>query len=68
MEKTNQNEVFTNDNTIKAEEQAKVSELFKEVLEVITDTFVATYEVEGNSMIMRIPNGQKFRISVEGVN
>lgn len=68
MDKTNQTEEFTKENTMIIEKKAKVSDLFKEVLEVITDTFVATYEVEENSLIMRIPNGQKFRISVEGVN
>ena len=60
MERTKQNENFT-------KERARAEDLFQEVLEVITDTFVATYETEGNSIKMRIPNGQTFRILVEEV-
>lgn len=68
MEKTEKTMEFTNENAVETQVQAKVSDLFKEVVEVITDSFVATYEVKDNSLIMRIPNGQKFRISVESAN
>ena len=49
------------------EQKAKAEDLFEELVEVITDSFVATYETEGNALIMRIPSGQKFRIAVEEV-
>lgn len=65
MEKTQQTKVLTNEEYLDKEKQAKVSDLFQEIVEVITDTFVATYEIECNSIIMRIVNGQKFRITVE---
>ena len=68
MEKTEKTMEFTNENAVETQVQAKVSDVFKEVVEVITDSFVATYEVKDNSLIMRIPNGQKFRISVESAN
>jgi len=68
MEKTEKTMEFTNENAVETQVQAKVSDLFKEVVEVITDSFVATYEVKDNYLIMRIPNGQKFRISVESAN
>ncbi len=68
MEKTEKTMEFTNENAVETQVQAKVSDLFKEVVEVITDSFVATYEVKDNSLIMRIPNGKKFRISVESAN
>ena len=48
-------------------EKAKAEDLFQELTEVITDSFVAAYETEGNALIMRIANGQKFRIAVEEV-
>ena len=62
MEKTNQNEVFTKEIE---EKKAGVNELFEEVVEVITDTFVATYQKEGTSLIMRFVNGQKYRLTVQ---
>ena len=49
------------------EEKAKAEELLQELLEVVADNFIATYETEGNSFIMRIANGQRFRVSVEEV-
>lgn len=49
------------------EEKAKAEDLFEELVEVITDSFLATYEREENALIMRIPSGQKFRIAVEEV-
>ncbi|MBR2970878.1 MAG: hypothetical protein IKC48_03680 [Clostridia bacterium] len=56
----------TNENTqIK---RAKIDVLFNEILEVVTDSFVAIYEIEQNSIIMRFLNGQKFLISVKEVN
>lgn len=53
--------------TVLTTEKAKAEDLFQELAEVITDSFVATYETEGNALIMRIPSGQKFRIAVEEV-
>ena len=50
------------------EQETSAENLFKELLEVVTDTFIATYEVEGNSMVMKIVCGKKFRISVEELN
>ena len=50
---------------MKKESEASVEELTEEIVSVIKKSFVAIYEREGNSLIMRIPNGQKFRISVE---
>ena len=46
-------------------EKTKTEDLFQELTEVITDSFVATYKTEENALIMKISNGQKFRISVE---
>ena len=45
-------------------QQPTAKMLFEELVEVIIGTFVATYESDGNTLIMRIPNGQKFSISV----
>ena len=47
------------------ENKAKAEDLFEELVEVITDTFVATYKRQGTTLKMRIPNGQTFNISVE---
>lgn len=45
---------------------AKVEDLFQELAKVVAENFVATYEVnEGNVLVMKIPNGQKFQITVE---
>lgn len=52
---------------LKGEIKAKAEDLIKEILEVVADTFVATYEVEKNSIIMRIPNGQLFCIAVNEI-
>ena len=56
---TNQEKAFTKENKAKAED------LFEELVEVIKDTFVATYKRQGTTLKMRIPNGQTFNISVE---
>ena len=56
---TNQETVFTKENRAKAED------LFEELVEVITDTFIATYTRQDTTLTMRIPNGQTFTISVE---
>ena len=56
---TNQEKAFTKENKAKAED------LFEELVEVITDTFVATYKRQGTTLKMCIPNGQTFNISVE---
>lgn len=62
MEKTEEKNVLTKE--IK-EQRAGVNELFEEVVEVITDSFVATYQREGTSLIMRFVNGQKYRLTVQ---
>lgn len=48
-------------------QQPTAKMLLDELTEVITDTFVATYEVAENALIMRIPNGQRFSVSVEEI-
>ena len=45
--------------------KATAKDLFDKLAEVMAETFVATYEKGDNVLIMRIVNGQKFRISVE---
>ena len=47
--------------------RAKVGELCKELSELVRNSFIGTYKVEDTSIIMHIPNGQKFRISVEEI-
>ena len=64
MENTQQLKQCTNE---KAENRANVKDLFQEIVEITRNSFVATYEVKNASLIMRIPNGQKFRISVEEI-
>ena len=48
-------------------EKANVKDLFAELVEVITDSFVATYETENCSLIMKTLSGQKFCITVEEI-
>jgi len=48
-------------------QQPTAKMLLDELTEVITDTFVATYEVAENALIMRIPSGQRFSVSVEEI-
>ena len=62
MEKTEKMNVLTME--MKKEQKASVTELFEEVVEVITDSFVAIYEREDTALIMQIPNGQKYKITV----
>lgn len=47
--------------------RAKVGDLCKELSEVVRNSFIGTYEIEDTSIIMRIPNGQKFLISVQEI-
>ena len=48
------------------ETMANVNELFDEVGRVIAENFVAIYQKEENNiLIMRLPNGQQFQISVK---
>ena len=48
------------------EKRASVGVLFEEVASLIVENFVATYQKDGeNALIMRLPNGQQFKISVE---
>lgn len=70
MEKTKEQQAFTTEEDFTEKEtsgKANAKDLFEEIVEVITDSFVATYQAEGNSLTMRIPNGQKFRITVEEI-
>ena len=40
--------------------------MFEEVASLIVENFVATYQKDGeNTLIMCLPNGQQFKISVE---
>ena len=64
MKHTQQIEEFTKEEIGK---RAKVGDLFQEILELVRNSFIGTYKVEDTSIIMRIPNGQKFRISVEEI-
>ena len=48
------------------EKRASVGVLFEEVASLIVENFVATQQNDGeNTLIMRLPNGQQFKISVE---
>ena len=48
------------------EKKASASALFEEVASLIVENFVATYQKDGeNVLVMRLPNGQQFKISVE---
>lgn len=69
MEKTTNKEGAIQTETKKEEMEyrAQPKELLQELSEVIADTFVGTYQMDDNSLIMRIPNGQAFRIIVEEV-
>ena len=44
-------------------QKANAKELTNEAVELFRENFVATYEREENACIMRLPNGQKFKIS-----
>ncbi len=47
-------------------ERASAEALFEEIASVIAENFVATYQKEeGNSLTMRLPNGQQFQITVQ---
>ena len=46
-------------------EKANVGELFDALTEIVRETFVATYEKEENTLVMRLVNGQRFAISVQ---
>lgn len=59
MNKTKNKSVLTN------EQETNANGLFEEVVEVITDTFIATYQKEGTSLIMQFINGQKYRLTVQ---
>lgn len=48
------------------QKRASVGVLFEEVASLIVENFVATYQKDGeNALIMRLPNGQQFKIAVE---
>lgn len=48
------------------EEKASAQALFDEIAKVIAENFVATYQKdEGNTLTMRLPNGQQFQITVQ---
>ena len=62
MKNTQQIKEFTKE---EISTRAKVGDLFKELSELVRNSFIGTYEIEATSIIMCIPNRQKFRISVE---
>lgn len=47
------------------ENKVQAEDLLKELTDVIRNAFVATYEREEDSLIMRLVNGQSFCIKVE---
>ena len=49
------------------EKMAKAEDLFEKLAKVITEEFVATYKRKDLALLMRIPNGQTFKITVEEV-
>lgn len=62
MKNTQQIKGFTKE---EIDKRAKVGDLFQEILELVRNNFIGTYDIKDHSIIMRIPNGQKFRISLE---
>ena len=46
-------------------QKANAKALTDEMAELIRENFVATYSREENVLMMRLPNGQKFQISIE---
>ena len=51
--------------TEKQECKPTANDAFEKIAEVIRENFVATYEKDGCTLIMRLPSGQKFKITVE---
>ena len=52
-------------NEVESEYKATAEYLFGEVAELIRNNFVATYEKQGCTLIMRIPSGKTFTITVQ---
>ena len=52
---------------VRQDKKATAKDLFEKLAEVVAETFVATYEKGDNVLIMRIPNGQTFKITVQEV-
>ena len=48
-------------------ERATVEGLFCEITELIRNNFVATYQRMENILTMRLPNGQKFSVSIQEI-
>lgn len=67
MNDTEEMKGFTKAKTMKEQEKATTNEVLQSLLEVVSENLVAIYEVEERSIIMRILNGQKFRISIEEI-
>ena len=68
MQEPKEISVQTTAEQTKQAHKAKVEDLFAEIVEVIKNNFVAIYQTQANALIMRIPNGQKFRVIVEEVS
>ncbi len=51
--------------TEKQEHKPTANEAFEKIAEVIRENFIATYETDARTLIMRLPSGQKFKITVE---
>lgn len=52
----------------KKKKRVETKELFEEIVGVVKDNFVAIYETEQSTLIIRMLNGQKFRLSLEEIS
>lgn len=52
----------------KKKKRVETKELFEEIVGVVKDNFVAIYETEQSTLIIRMLNGQKFRLSFEEIS
>ena len=50
--------------TEKQQGKQTANEAFAKIAQVIRENFVSTYETDGCKLIMRLPSGQKFSITV----
>ena len=52
----------------KKKKRVETKELFEEIVGVVKDNFVAIYETEQSTLIIRMLNGQNFRLSLEEIS
>lgn len=52
----------------KKKKRVETKELFEEIVGGVKDNFVAIYETEQSTLIIRMLNGQKFRLSLEEIS